>query len=108
MEGLMYICKNWGDDNCDLEVSIHEIPMWLDNPDLTRLDSICRRCDFRSFKIEEKTCPVCGGEGFLEVERSTAKENGKIYETCNLKCNQCKTPLEIKKLIRRTTSLEGN
>jgi len=99
MEGLMYICKYWGDDNCDLEVSVHEMPMWLDNPDLTRLDSICRCCDARCFKIKERTCPVCGGKGLLEVKRSIIHDNGRTFEACKIKCNQCKTPLELKKLL---------
>jgi len=99
MQGLMYICKNWGDDKCDIEVSVHEIPMWLDNPDLAKLDSICRHCDLRCFKIEERTCPVCRGKVFLEVKRSIIHENGKTFETLRLKCNHCKAPLELKTLL---------
>lgn len=108
MEGLMFICRGWGDADCYPDVSKwaylkeprngNEGPLRPADKELARNDEICKNCEFRFFEIAQRQCPVCNGDEFLEVRGFVISEKeAKKFENYYLKCKQCGTPLLVKR-----------
>jgi ribosomal protein L37E len=111
MKGLMFICKNWGEENCHSDISKfryakeleegESIPLWPVGNELKKLDEICKRCESRYFNISKKECPVCGSSDFLKISGAKIENvNDKIkkVDVSFLTCNQCKSHLILTEL----------
>ena len=109
MEGLMWVCRNWGDSDCHPDVAVLKHPKEPKEGDDTaayptieemkRIDDVCRTCEARFFETGERVCPVCRGTGFTEVRGfiiQDEKDRGK-FENYYLKCRKCETPSVLKK-----------
>jgi hypothetical protein len=111
LEGLMWICRNWGDSDCHPDVAVHKHPRELKEGDdtavypideeLRRIDEICRQCEARFFEIERRVCPGCGGSNFSPVQGFIIQDNKdkEKFENYYLKCRQCETPSVLKKFF---------
>lgn len=108
MEGLMFICRNWGDADCHPNVrkwthlkeprNSGETPVWPAGEELAGSDEICKKCEFRFFEIEKRQCPLCSGNEFSEVRGFVISDkDAKKFENYYLKCKQCGTPSILRK-----------
>ncbi len=108
MEGLMYLCGNWGGEEChpgnrkfkydNSGEPGEKLPVWPPLDVLSRLDEICKKCNFRYFNVKKKECPVCDSSDLTENKGGKfASENGRKIEVSFLKCNQCGTDLRLTK-----------
>ena len=109
MEGLMWVCRNWGDSDCHPDVSVYKHPKELKEGEDTAayptveeikgIDDVCRKCEARFFETGEKVCPLCGGTNFSVVKGFIIQDEtdkGK-FENYYLKCQKCETPSVLKR-----------
>jgi len=108
MEGLMYLCGNWGGEECHPDIRKfkydnrvepgEKLSVWPPLDVLSGLDEICKTCNFRYFNVKKKECPVCDSSDLTETKGGKfAYENGRKIEVSFLKCNQCGTDLRLTK-----------
>lgn len=111
MEGLMFLCRNWGKEGCHPDTSkfryakkIEEgesIPLWPVGDELRKLDEICKKCEDRYLNISEKECPVCSSRDFLEIVAAKIEdvnEKTKKADISFLECSQCRSRLILTEL----------
>ncbi len=59
MEGIMYVCTNWG-GGCNSDVEEHiRAKEKINDEEQERLDGICRDCDSRFLIVSQLECPIC-------------------------------------------------
>jgi hypothetical protein len=80
MQGLKYLCQNWGDEVCHPDVARwshatelkegEPIPVQPAHP---IMDAICKKCENTFFVVDQMGCPKCDS---TKVEKSNGAHKG--------------------------------
>ena len=104
IEGLMHICRMWGEPGCNPEVTkesgifetgpaqpAHE---WPCGEDQRRLDKVCSSCVSRLFKVRSADCPICEKESLKPTRLIPSYSTGPVKPSLkefSYRCSICGT-----------------